>query len=255
MKNYLSIGEVSKIKGVSIKSLRYYEKIGIFLPIYVNETSRYRYYSTEQLVVLDLIVVCLDLGIPLKNFKRYLMKDGSVNIGELLEEGEGIIHQRIKKLNANLSFLMMMSSHLKRTNKIKKTRKEFIQTIPKRYYLTADWGNDLEDYRDISGRYSKLFRQCNELGIRDTFNQGILVIRKEDKTLSKVFLEIPHKVKQVDNLLILEKGDFYCSVIEESQLTQSILKGNQRVLIIKELFDLKTKPDRGLIEIQKSKEI
>ena len=32
MKGYLSIGKVAKLKGVSVKSLRYYDEIGILKP-------------------------------------------------------------------------------------------------------------------------------------------------------------------------------------------------------------------------------
>ena len=36
MKEYLTIGEVSKMKGVGIKSLRYYDRLGILKPAYIN---------------------------------------------------------------------------------------------------------------------------------------------------------------------------------------------------------------------------
>ena len=36
MNQYLSIGKVSKMKNVSIKSLRYYDKIGILKPAFIN---------------------------------------------------------------------------------------------------------------------------------------------------------------------------------------------------------------------------
>ena len=49
MKEYLTIGEVARIKKVSIKSLRYYEHIGILIPEKINPENGYRYYSREQL--------------------------------------------------------------------------------------------------------------------------------------------------------------------------------------------------------------
>ena len=47
MKGYLSIGAVSKRKGVSIKSLRYYDRIGVLRPAYINKDTNYRYYKEE----------------------------------------------------------------------------------------------------------------------------------------------------------------------------------------------------------------
>lgn len=87
MKEYLSIGEAAKLKKITIKALRYYEKIGIFVPAYINEETGYRYYKMEQMVVLDFILTCLDLGIPLKQFPAYLEKDGVLDIARILQDG------------------------------------------------------------------------------------------------------------------------------------------------------------------------
>ena len=49
MSQYMSIGKVSKLKNVSIKSLRYYDQIGILKPAFVNTETNYRYYTEDQL--------------------------------------------------------------------------------------------------------------------------------------------------------------------------------------------------------------
>lgn len=41
----LSIGQVSEICRISVKTLRYYDKIGLLKPVYIDSASRYRYYS------------------------------------------------------------------------------------------------------------------------------------------------------------------------------------------------------------------
>lgn len=64
MENLLSIGEVAKIRNVNVQSLRYYEKLGILIPAYINPETGYRYYSLEQIMILDTIILCVDLGIP-----------------------------------------------------------------------------------------------------------------------------------------------------------------------------------------------
>lgn len=43
MRNLFSIGEVSKIKEVTIKDLRYYHKVGILILKYIDEATGYRY--------------------------------------------------------------------------------------------------------------------------------------------------------------------------------------------------------------------
>lgn len=54
-KNLLSMGELSKITGVHIKALRYYDSLEILTPTFVDSESGYRYYSFCQKVVVDAI--------------------------------------------------------------------------------------------------------------------------------------------------------------------------------------------------------
>ena len=70
MSNYLKISEFAKLRNVNINSLLYYEKIGVLRPAYVDPHSKYRYYSPEQLIILDTILLAINLGIPLKNLKN-----------------------------------------------------------------------------------------------------------------------------------------------------------------------------------------
>ena len=58
----LSIGEVANLKGVSVKALRYYERVGVLRPAYVNPETGYRYYTMCQMGELDVIVSCVPSG-------------------------------------------------------------------------------------------------------------------------------------------------------------------------------------------------
>ena len=55
MKKLLSIGEVSRINDVPVKTLRYYDEIDLLKPYYINEETGYPYYSYEQFYVIDAI--------------------------------------------------------------------------------------------------------------------------------------------------------------------------------------------------------
>ncbi len=94
---YLSIGKVSKLKNVSIKSLRYYDAIGILKPAYINVNTNYRYYTEEQLYLLDAIRLCIKLGIPLKNIKNYVTND-TINLQRLLYDSKTAAEQKIKDI-------------------------------------------------------------------------------------------------------------------------------------------------------------
>ena len=83
----LSIGEFAKLRGVSVKSLRYYERVGALKPAYVNEESGYRYYSINQISDLDMVTTFIELGVPLKE----IASTAALGYGqsELIEKGAG----------------------------------------------------------------------------------------------------------------------------------------------------------------------
>ena len=104
MNQYLSIGKVSKMKNVSIKSLRYYDKIGILKPAFINAETNYRYYTEEQLYLLDAVTLCIKLGIPLKDLNRYVEND-SINLQKLLYDGKILAEEKIMEIHRCLEGL------------------------------------------------------------------------------------------------------------------------------------------------------
>ncbi|MGN0535531.1 MAG: MerR family DNA-binding transcriptional regulator, partial [Eubacterium sp.] len=133
MSDYLSIGEVAKLKCITVKALRYYEKIGIFIPAYINEETGYRYYKTEQMVVLDFILTCLELGIPLKQFPNYLDINGELNIDLILKDGMNTATQEIERINRTAQKLKNMSDHMEESEEITKNASFFKRFIHQRY--------------------------------------------------------------------------------------------------------------------------
>ena len=61
------IGEFSRLNKISIKTLRYYDKIGLLKPMEVQTDSGYRYYSAKQLPRLNKIVALKDMGFSLND--------------------------------------------------------------------------------------------------------------------------------------------------------------------------------------------
>jgi DNA-binding transcriptional MerR regulator len=59
------IGEFSVLTQVSIKTLRYYDEVGLLKPAHVGMDSGYRYYSAAQVPRLHRILALKDLGFPL----------------------------------------------------------------------------------------------------------------------------------------------------------------------------------------------
>lgn len=59
------IGEFAQIGGVTTKTLRFYDEIGLLTPRSTDPKTRYRYYASEQLSELAEITTAKDLGLSL----------------------------------------------------------------------------------------------------------------------------------------------------------------------------------------------
>lgn len=68
----LKIGELSKICNVSIQTLRYYDKTGVLVADFVDESSGYRYYSPEKISTYQQIAHLKELGFSLSEIKVFL---------------------------------------------------------------------------------------------------------------------------------------------------------------------------------------
>jgi DNA-binding transcriptional MerR regulator len=75
-----SIGEFARLGGVSVRTLRHYDEIGLLRPATVDPDTGYRGYSAAQLGQINRIIALKELGLSLAQIRRLL--DG-VTLGEL----------------------------------------------------------------------------------------------------------------------------------------------------------------------------
>ncbi|EGL18654.1 MULTISPECIES: MerR family transcriptional regulator [Paenibacillus] len=69
-----SIGELSKKTNISIRTLRYYDEIGLLKPAKVAD-SGYRYYSGREIKLLQHIAAMKELGFTLASIKKMLSSE------------------------------------------------------------------------------------------------------------------------------------------------------------------------------------
>ena len=100
---YYTIGEVSKLTNISIKALRYYDKINLFKPAYVDPVTNYRYYTDSQLYHLDFIKSLKYIGIPLEEMKKAqdLKADGLL---AFITKQEQLVQKKLNDLYSHTEF-------------------------------------------------------------------------------------------------------------------------------------------------------
>lgn len=98
MKDYFTIGEISKLFNINKKTLRYYDEIDLFKPSYVNKNNKYRYYSIDQFECLETIQYLKELGLTLSKIKYHLNTLNLDSIINSLEYQKNIIEEKIEEL-------------------------------------------------------------------------------------------------------------------------------------------------------------
>lgn len=77
-----TITKLAKLSGVSARTLRFYDEIGLLKPAYSGE-NQYRYYEEEQLLMLQQILFFRELGFPLGDIQRIMHADDFDKIASL----------------------------------------------------------------------------------------------------------------------------------------------------------------------------
>ena len=67
----MTVHEVSKLSGISIRTLQYYDSIGLLKPADYTEAG-YRLYDDASLEKLQIILLFRELEFPLKDIKKLI---------------------------------------------------------------------------------------------------------------------------------------------------------------------------------------
>ena len=93
----MKVKEVSKLTGVSVRTLHHYDDIGLLTPDAITEAG-YRLYSDENLATLQQILFFRELGFPLKKIKE-LLDSPSFDRQEAFEIQRKMLIEKRKKLD------------------------------------------------------------------------------------------------------------------------------------------------------------
>lgn len=157
----LTIGQMSKICGVSVKTLHHYDRIGLLRPQKTDADSGYRYYGDEQVNTMLLI----------SRLKRY--EFSLPEIGELMETPERLAveleRQRIRldrqlaHLSTVIKELRYHMEQLERTGDIMSYQNKYevrAETAPEQLLLTQRHKMSVEDFGKYYGMiYEKIARE------------------------------------------------------------------------------------------------
>ncbi|MGL5616950.1 MAG: MerR family transcriptional regulator [Sarcina sp.] len=94
---YYKIKEIADKAGVTIRTLRYYDNIGLLKPSFKNELN-YRFYTDEDLVILQKIISLKFLDFSISEIEEIMNSNNDKQV-EMLINKKKLLEQKIKQLN------------------------------------------------------------------------------------------------------------------------------------------------------------
>lgn len=116
METEYTIQEVAKLTGLSIDTLRYYERIELLEPI-KRAPGGHRRYTQHDLAWIDLLIRLRDTGMPLAQMRRFaqLRRQGAATVSErrvMLEQHQRVLEERMRGLEQNMAILQQKIARL-----------------------------------------------------------------------------------------------------------------------------------------------
>ncbi|OGV47969.1 MAG: transcriptional regulator [Legionellales bacterium RIFCSPHIGHO2_12_FULL_42_9] len=148
-----TVNKLARISGVSARTLRFYDEIGLLKPAFYGD-NQYRYYEEEQLLMLQQILFFRELGFPLADIQRIVSSNDFDKIESL------IAHQ--SRLQSDLGRTKTLLKTIDKT--IKHLKGEVTMKNAELYYgFDSEKQKEHEQYLVNEGIVTQEFlNECND---------------------------------------------------------------------------------------------
>jgi MerR family transcriptional regulator, activator of bmr gene len=210
--NLLTIGKMATATGMSVKALRFYERIGLLEPRAVDPRTRYRYYSIEQWMRLDIIKAARSMGMSLKELTPILQENGGKALAaSLARQGERVA-EKIKELQRTAASIDAARAAIADSLYAASERGVYVRDIPERRIVSRKISAS-PSVEEAAVGYSALVRAIGELRLVNKYETGILLAPDDESRFhaSEVFNSVeaaPDSDPQ--RLSILPAGRYIC---------------------------------------------
>ena len=110
MEQYIKIKELSKLTGVSVRTLQYYDEINLLTPAYTNEYG-HRFYDSNSFSKVFVIISLKNMGMSLNNINQYV-NNNDFDIRLFIKEEKRRIETAITDLQLRLMRLSSLDEQV-----------------------------------------------------------------------------------------------------------------------------------------------
>lgn len=210
MKTLFSIGEVAKIKDITIKALRYYHKMGILIPKHIDESTGYRYYSIDQFIHIDIIKSCRELNTSIVELQEIFKECNTDKLLQFLQLKRAEAEEHIKKMKEVIETIDGLHAKVGSSQEILKNDEISIKFFEQRYVIVAPC-KEVGSLQELL-YYSNLEKIVQDYEEKMSMEMGILynVNEKWDVEPKYVFNKVRDDVhmEEMQNIKVLPGGKY-----------------------------------------------
>ena len=157
-KDFLTIKEFSEIVGITIETLRHYDKKGIFKPAKhgVEFENKYRYYTPTQITTIKMIRVLTEIGVSLETIKELARERSPEKLIKLFSKQQGIVADELRFLHEVYSVISTFLELLIEGVSAIETE-IYVAEMPEKQIILGDTNN----FYGSAGFYDEFMRFCN----------------------------------------------------------------------------------------------
>jgi len=153
------IGDFARLSRVPIKTLRYYDEIGLLKPMDVDRFTRYRYYSVEQLSRLSRILVLKELGFSLEQIGQLLTDDLTPEqLRGMLRLRRGEIEQQVQNARLQMAQIDLRLTQIEQEGRMP-DYEIVIKQVPEQ--LIASVEGIIPSYDESESIFNRLFDEVS----------------------------------------------------------------------------------------------
>lgn len=186
----MKTNDVAKLTGITVRTLQYYDKIGLLKPT-KNTENGYRIYQESDLETLQQILFFRELDFPLSEIKEimsnpeYDKADALKHQKELLLKKRNRLDELIDLVECTIKGERTMEFNAFDTSEIDESKEKYAQEVKERWGQT----NAYAQYNQKSKKYNKedwnsIQAEANEI------MKGFAKLREEDPSSKKAQAQV-----------------------------------------------------------------
>lgn len=233
----MKINEVAKLTGVTVRTLHYYDEIGLLKPSEVTEAG-YRLYDSIALETLQQILFFRELGFSLNDIKE-IMTNPNYDKAEVLTKHRELLLQKRNRID---DLIGLLDNTLKGDNdmsfkqfdmtEFEVTKKKYAAEVKERWGNTAAYaesekktsGYDDAQWKMLSGGGEAILQEfCENRDIKPESDEAQVLVKKWQDYITANFYNFTKEILSCLGLMYIGDERFTQNIDQNGEGTAAFM--------------------------------